>query len=141
MSHARDRAFESLTAGEKASFERTITEADIRTFAELSGDHNPLHTDDAYAATTPFGARVVHGMFIGALVSRLVGMHLPGKRALLVKESLEFKKPVHIGDTVKVEGVIARMSSAMRIIELDIRICVKDTVAAIGQVHVQVRDA
>lgn len=140
MSHAQDRAFESLTAGEKASFERTITEADTRAFAELSGDHNPLHTDDAYVAATPFGARVVHGMFLGALVSRLVGMQLPGERALLVKESLEFKKPVHIGDTVKVEGVVIRTSSATHIVELDIQIYVGDVIVATGQVHVQVRD-
>jgi acyl dehydratase len=79
-------------------------------------------------------------MFLGALISRLIGMQLPGKRALLMKESLEFKKPVHIGDTVRVEGIIARASAATHIIELDTRISVGKVVVATGQVHAQVRD-
>ena len=141
MTPAEDRAFDSLKVGDKASFERTISDDDVRAFADLSGDYNPLHTDDSYARTTEFGNRVVYGMFLGALVSRLVGMHLPGKRALFMKESLEFKKPVYIGDTVRVEGVITSASNATRIIELDIRLSTEKGLVAAGQAHVRVRDA
>src|SRR3990167_3301720 len=105
-----DRTFESIAIGENASLNHTITAEDVHAFAVVSGDHNQLHVDDAYAKATSFGQRVVHGMFLGALVSQLVGMHLPGKRALLMKESLEFKKPVHIGDTVTVSGTVLAKS-------------------------------
>src|SRR3989344_227582 len=115
MNEATDRAFASISVGEAASFEKIISEDDVRAFAVLSGDYNPLHMDDAYARSTSFGARVVHGMLLAGLVSRLIGMQLPGKRALLMKESLEFKKPVYIGDTVTVEGTLTRVSPATHI--------------------------
>ena len=97
--------------------------------------------DDAYASSTPYAGRIVHGMFLGALVSRLVGMQLPGKRALLVKESLEFKKPVRIGEVVRVSGVVTQVSVATRLIELNVQITVADMLVADGVVHVQVRPA
>ena len=139
MTEAQDRAFDSFEVGEEASFERTISTDDVAAFAELTGDHNPLHMDDAYAQATNFGSRVVHGMFLAGLVSRLVGMQMPGKRALLMKESLEFKKPVHIGDRVHVEGVVTHTSPATHIVELGIQISVKGELVATGQVQVQVR--
>ena len=140
MNEATDRAFASISVGEAASFEKIISEDDVRAFAVLSGDYNPLHMDDAYARSTSFGARVVHGMLLAGLVSRLIGMQLPGKRALLMKESLEFKKPVYIGDTVTVEGTLTRVSPATQIVELDIHIQVGGTLVATGNVHVQVRE-
>ena len=140
MNEATDRAFASISVGEAASFEKIISEDDVRAFAVLSGDYNPLHMDDAYARSTSFGARVVHGMLLAGLVSRLNGMQLPGKRALLMKESLEFKKPVYIGDTVTVEGTLTRVSPATHIVELDIHIQVGGTLVATGNVHVQVRE-
>lgn len=140
MNEAIDRSFASLSVGETASFEKIVSEENVQTFATLSGDHNPLHADDTYAGSTPFGQKIVHGMFLGALVSRLLGMQLPGKRALLMKESLEFKKPVHIGDTIMVEGIIVRTSPATHIVELDVRIRVGETLVVAGNAHVQVRD-
>jgi 3-hydroxybutyryl-CoA dehydratase len=140
MIQAEDKPFDSLRVGVTASFTQVITNESVQAFADVSGDYSPLHMDDAYASTTAFGERVVHGMLLGALVSRLVGMQLPGTRALLLKESLQFKKPVHIGDTVQVEGTVTSVSQATHIIELAIQIRVGDTVVAIGQVSVQVRD-
>jgi len=140
MTQADDKPFDSLRVGDTASFTQLISKNDVQAFADVSGDYNPLHMDDAYAKGTAFGERVVHGMYLGALVSRLVGMHLPGKRALLLKESLEFKKPVHVGDTVKVEGVITSVSQATRIVNVDVRIQVENTIVATGQAQVQVRE-
>ncbi|HCR52251.1 TPA: hypothetical protein DIV48_01215 [Candidatus Kaiserbacteria bacterium] len=140
MIQAEDRKFVSLRIGEIASFERTIRADDVRAFADLSGDYSPLHMDDDYARSTQFGDRLVHGMFLGSLVSRLVGMHMPGKHALLMKESLEFKKPVRIGDTVRIEGEIMIASPSTHIIELDIRLYAENMLVATGRVHVQVRD-
>lgn len=141
MNHEEDRTFDSLTVGDTAFFEQAISEEDVRTFAQVSGDRNSLHMDDAYASSTPYAGRIVHGMFLGALVSRLVGMQLPGKRALLVKESLEFKKPVRIGEVVRVSGVVTQVSVATRLIELNVQITVADMLVADGVVHVQVRPA
>ena len=134
---AREVVYASLVEGEQASFSHLITEADVDIFASLSGDHNPLHTDDTYAATTQFGKRVVHGMLLGSLVSRLVGMHLPGRYALLVKETLEFKKPVLIGDTVMVTGTLTRKSDATKLIDIQVVIAVGDTVVTRGEVMVR----
>ena len=116
------RTFESLTIGESASLEHMISENDIARFSELSGDYNPLHVDDSYATTAGFGKRVVHGFFLGSLVSQLVGMRLPGKYALLMRESLEFKKPAFIDETIVITGTIVAKSEATKIIELSINI-------------------
>lgn len=135
---AETRTFASLSVGDAASITRTIGEDDIARFSELSGDRNPLHVDDSYAGTTNFGRRVVHGMFIGSLVSQLVGMRLPGKYALLMRESLEFKNPAFIGDTIVVTGTIAAKSEATKLIELAVAVTRGETTIAIGSVHARV---
>lgn len=138
MKQATDREFASIAVGESASFEHHVTADDVDTFATISGDSNPLHVDDAYAKATSFGKRVVHGMFLCALVSQLVGMHLPGKRALLMKESLEFSKPVYIGDTVSVSGTVGAKSESTRILSIDISITAGGNTVAEGAVSVRV---
>ncbi len=140
MNEASDLRLQDIHVGDRAALERTISVSDIDTFAQVSGDHGPLHVDEEYARTTPFGKRVAHGMFLGALVSQLVGMQLPGKRALLLKESLEFKKPVFIGDTVHIEGVVTGVSAGAGIVALDIKIMVVDTIVAAGSLQAQVRE-
>lgn len=135
---ARDASFEDLQIGESASFERTVTEADMAAFAALSGDLNPLHTDDAYAATTRFGKRVVYGMLLGAWCSQLVGMHMPGKRCVYVSQSLLFKKPIFIGDTIVVTGHITEKSLSTRLLTITISITVHGETAAEGIAITQV---
>ncbi len=135
---AADRTFESIQVGETCVRERIITAEDIETFAKLSGDHNPLHVDAAYAAQTQFKKPVVHGMFLGALVSELIGMHLPGMRCLLVKEALEFKLPVFAGDTVRIEGVIVHKSEAAKLLEIKITITREFDTVVEGVVHTKV---
>jgi len=110
----------------------------IQTFAELSGDHNPLHVDETYSAKTNFGKPVAHGMLLGALVSELVGMHLPGVRCLLIKESLEFKLPVFAGDAIRVEGKVMHKSEVTRLLEIAITITRGSEVVATGTVHTKV---
>lgn len=138
MSTAEDRAFESLQVGETCVREHTLTAAMAADFASLSGDYNPLHTDATYVASTQFGKLVVHGMLLGALVSELVGMHLPGKKCLIVKESLEFKLPAFVGDTVEVQGTIVHKSEAARLLEVGITICRGEEVLAKGTVYTKV---
>lgn len=135
---AKEINFTDIQKGDSASFSVTITESDAEKFAEISGDYNPLHIDEAYAKGTEFGGRVVHGMFLGALVSRLVGMELPGKKALLLKETLEFKKPARIGDRITVKGSVAHKSEAFRLVELSVEIRTEKELLANGSVHVRV---
>ncbi len=136
--NARDVSFEALQIGETATFSRTIHEKDVEAFALLSGDMNPLHMDEAYAQTTQFGQRIVHGMFLGALCSCLVGMYLPGKRCLYLSQTLIFKKPVFIGDTVDVEGTLISKSQSTKLLSVDIVFIRDKEVVAQGQAQVQV---
>ena len=113
-------------------------EEDIINFAKISGDYNPLHLDENYASKTQFGNRIVHGMYLGSLVSRLVGMELPGKRALLIKESLEFKKPVFIGDKLIIRGTIITKSQTTGLIELAIDIKQGTEILVTGSVYARI---
>lgn len=92
-----DRAFEP---GQRATFTKTITEADIAAFAGLSGDFNPLHMDAEFAGKSRFGARIAHGMLTAGLISAVLGMRLPGPGGIYVSQTLDFRRPVHIGDTI-----------------------------------------
>ncbi|MBF0295854.1 MAG: SDR family oxidoreductase [Magnetococcales bacterium] len=89
-----------------AGFEVRVTYEDALRFADLSGDHNPLHTDPAYAAGTTFGRPILHGAFSAALFSRLAGMHLPGRECLLHGMRLRFVAPVHPPATLRVTGLL-----------------------------------
>lgn len=98
--HARTYAFEELAVGQSASRTRVITEADVVAFADVCRDHNPVHVDAAYAATTIFKERVAHGMLSAGIMSGLFGEDLPGPGAIYVAQSLKFRAPVKIGDTL-----------------------------------------
>lgn len=91
---------EAMTVGQAAEQVRDVTPADLADFAEVSGDHNPLHMDEAYAESSPFRGRVAHGMLLGAWISALLGGKLPGPGAIYVSQSLTFRRPVRIGDAV-----------------------------------------
>lgn len=135
---ARSLSLAEIKIGDEASFKCVISEADVASFAQVSGDFNPLHTDETYAAKTELTGRVVHGMLLGALVSRLIGMDLPGERALLVKETLEFKAPVRIGDELTVSGLVTNKSISVAILEIAITINSQHGVVVTGQVFVKV---
>jgi len=99
MEH-RLTTFADLSVGQRASLSKTITDEDLAHFVAITGDVNPLHVDDDFARRTFFEERVVHGMLSASLFSTLVGMHLPGVGAIYRSQSLEFVRPVHVGDTV-----------------------------------------
>jgi len=135
---AKIKSFAEINIGDKASFRRLVSEEDLTKFAELSGDYNPLHMDEEYATKTEFGVRVVHGFLLGAWVSRLVGMELPGANALLLKESLAFKKPVRIGDEILIAGEVVCKSQVGQLIELNITINRQQEILVSGSVFVKV---
>lgn len=135
---AKEKSFNDIQTGDFASFERVVTDDDLIRFADISGDYNPLHLNENYAAKTEFKGRIVYGMFMGALVSRLVGMELPGKKALLMKECIEFKKPARIGDKLLVKGSVVHKSQSSQLIELLIEIYRDKELLASGFVHARV---
>ena len=90
----------SFQPGDKASRATTITDEMIRTFAELTGDSNPVHLDEAYAASTRFGRRIAHGMIAAGLISAALANDLPGPGTVYLSQTLQFKAPVYPGDTI-----------------------------------------
>jgi len=92
--------FDDLGIGQKAFLKKTITNADLSHFIAITGDMNPLHVDKTFAEKTFFGQRIAHGMLSAALFSTLVGMHIPGCGAIYKSQTLEFLRPVYIGDTL-----------------------------------------
>ena len=92
--------------GDRASFRKTISEADVVLFAGVSGDTNPLHLDAEYARKTRFGARIAHGILTAGLISTVIGTRLPGTGAVYLAQSLQFLKPVYLGDTVTATAVV-----------------------------------
>lgn len=85
---------------ESAKYTKEIQEADIQKFADVSGDMNPIHLDEEYANNSMFGKRIAHGMLSASFISNVIGNQLPGEGTIYMKQSLEFCKPVYIGDTV-----------------------------------------
>ena len=99
-----------LQIGEKATLTRTITDEMVVAYADLIGDHTPVHLDEAFAATTRVGRRIAHGMLVAGLVSTVLASDLPGPGTVYLSQTLQFKAPVYLGDTitVTVEVVKAR---------------------------------
>lgn len=96
----------TLSVGQTAAFSKTFTEADIMAFAAASGDHNPVHIDETYAAATPFGQRIAHGMLVAGLISAVLGTEMPGPGTIYMGQTLKFKAPVFIGDTITVKAEV-----------------------------------
>jgi 3-hydroxybutyryl-CoA dehydratase len=81
-------------------YSQTITDADIKIFAGISGDHNPIHVSDEYAEQSRFKGRIAHGMISASFFSAMFGTKIPGNGCVYVSQSFNFKRPVYIGDTV-----------------------------------------
>lgn len=108
-----------LKVGDTASLTKTITDADIRAFAELSGDRNPLHLDDEYAATTRFGRRIAHGMLATSLISTVLGTMLPGTGTVYLSQQTKFVAPVYPGDEVTARVTVTNVRESKPIVTLE----------------------
>lgn len=92
-----------LSIGNKAFFQKTISESDVYLYGGITGDLNPAHINEEYAKNTIFATRIAHGMFTAGLISAVLGMKLPGCGTIYLGQELKFTAPVLIGDTVKAE--------------------------------------
>lgn len=138
---ALSRDFEQLEVGARfRSRGRTITETDIVSFAALSGDHHPVHTDAEWAAASEFGERIAHGMLLLSYSVGLVPFDPEWVLALRGFERVAFKRPVKIGDTIRVEGVLAdkrELDAATGMAEFDWRIVnQRDAAVALARARV-----
>lgn len=104
--------------GQTESVTKTITDADIHAYAQLSGDYNPLHVDDDYARQSRFKSRIAHGMLIASLISNILGMKLPGTGGIYVSQQMRFLKPVRIGDTITCVGEVLEWNATTRMLTI-----------------------
>ncbi|WP_296594984.1 MaoC family dehydratase [Phenylobacterium sp.] len=111
--------FDELSVGQAAEMSRVVGAADIEAFAEVSGDNNPVHLDEAYAKTTTFGERIAHGMLSAAYISAVLGSKLPGPGAIYLSQSLRFRRPVKIGDLVVAKVTVKALDEARGHVTLD----------------------
>ncbi len=109
----------TLKVGDSFSRTKKISDDVVRNFAELSGDHNPIHIDENFARRTRFGRRIAHGMISGALISSVLGDELPEKKVVYLSQSLEFVAPVYIDDTVTATATVKHVREDKPIVTLD----------------------
>jgi 3-hydroxybutyryl-CoA dehydratase len=101
--------FEDLSVGLTEVLRKTIDSSDVVGFAEVTGDRNPIHLSEHFAAKTPFGTRIAHGLYTASLISAVLGTRLPGPGAVYISQTLNFRAPVKIGDTVEVQVAVAEL--------------------------------
>lgn len=111
-----------VTVGQRASRRMTITADHVRTFAELSGDYNPLHFDEAFAARTKFGRLVVQGGLTTGLLHALVAMDLPGPGTVFLSQNWRFTAPVYIGDTITAEAEVLSVHASKPVTQLRVEV-------------------
>jgi len=107
-----------LKTGDSASLTKTFSDENVRSFAEISGDTNPVHLDDDFAAGTRFKRRLVHGMLTAGLISAVLGTKLPGPGSIYLSQSITFRAPVFINDTITATVTVARIREDKPIVTL-----------------------
>ena len=129
---------EDLSIGMTSSFEKTITDKDIQAFAAITGDTNPVHLDDEYAAATPFKARIAHGMMSAGLISTVLGTQLPGPGCIYLDQQIKFRAPVFIQDTVVATVTIEDINQRRGRVTLKTQCFVNDKLVADGTASMMV---
>ncbi|MGD9910427.1 MAG: MaoC family dehydratase [Candidatus Izemoplasmatales bacterium] len=104
------KTIEEIKMFDESSYTYTFTEDATEMFGKLTGDLNPQHMDEQYAADSIFGRRVVHGMFVGSMFSKIFGLDYPGVGSIYIKQSLKFKKPVFFGDTIEAKVIVKEIN-------------------------------
>ena len=122
MSRISNFTYDEIRIGQTGSYTRRIGEREVLLFAAASGDVNPLHLDEDYAAATPFGERIAHGILSGSLISSAVALVLPGPGSVYVSQSLRFLRPVHIGDELTARLEVTAKRDDKRFVTLDCQV-------------------
>ncbi len=114
------RTYEEISVGDQASFTKTISETDVYLYAGISGDFNPVHIDEEYAKTTPFGRRIAHGGLAGSLLAPVLGMKLPGLGTVALEVTQKYRAPVYPGDTITCEVQVTGKVERLKAVEMKI---------------------
>jgi len=122
-----------MEVGQSASMSKTVTEADIILFAGITGDFNPAHIDEEYAKNSMFKGRIAHGMLSAGFISATLAMKLPGPGSIYLGQSMKFKAPVRINDTVKTTVTITDINVEKKIVKLETICSVGDTQVVVGE--------
>jgi 3-hydroxybutyryl-CoA dehydratase len=130
--------FEDLSLGMTEVYSKTVKSSDVVGFAEITGDRNPIHLSEHFAARTPFKGRIAHGLYTASLISAVIGTRLPGPGAIYISQTLRFLAPVKIGDTVDAIVEVVDLNDQRRRAELSCKCQVGDTVVLEGKAMVQV---
>lgn len=129
----RELYLEDLSLGRTATYSRVVTAADIDAFAAVTGDENPVHLDEVYAAGTRFGGRIAHGMLSAGYISTVLGTRLPGPGAIYLSQTLRFRKPVRIGDEVVATARVTAIDEARARVTLETTCTVGGDVVVEGE--------
>jgi acyl dehydratase len=136
MPQAQLLTLAELAEGLQTTVDFSVTPQQMLQFAEISGDFNPLHTDDAFARGKGFDGAVVYGALMIAKVSQLIGMRLPGRNSVWASVSLDFRKPLYVGQAAQVEGLVTAVSASTGMIELKLTVRADGKVLAKGSAEV-----
>jgi 3-hydroxybutyryl-CoA dehydratase len=109
------KTYSQIEVGDKAFMEKTVSETDVYLFAGITGDLNPAHVNEEAMKKTKFGGRIAHGMLSAGFISAVLGMQLPGPGSIYLSQSIQFKAPVRIGDTLKTEVEVVEKQEKGRI--------------------------
>jgi 3-hydroxybutyryl-CoA dehydratase len=129
-----------IAVGAKATLSRTVSAEDVELFGKMSGDRNPIHFDEEYAKTTRFKTRIAHGMLTASYFSTILSATLPGPGTIYLGQTLRFKAPVKIGDTVTATMEVASIDAAKRRATLSCIATVGETVVIEGEASVMLPD-
>ena len=133
--------FDQIDIGLTKEFDVIITQSLVDDFAKISGDYSPIHMNEEFAKLTKFGKKIVHGMLLASLLSRMVGMYLPGKYALYSSQTLESHNPCFVGDKITVSSIVNDKSESTKIIKIESKITnEKKDILLYGEGRIIVRD-
>ncbi len=130
--------FDDLSLGMTETYRKEVKSSDVVGFAEITGDRNPIHLSEHFAAKTPFGSRIAHGLYTAGLISAVIGTRLPGPGAIYLSQTLNFKAPVRIGDIVEASVEVAELNPQGRRARLICRCTVGSTLVLEGEALVKV---
>lgn len=130
--------FEDLSVGMRETYRKEVRASDVVGFAEISGDRNPIHLSEHFAAKTPFGGRIAHGLYTASLISAVIGTRMPGPGAIYMSQTLRFLAPVRIGDVVDASVEITELSEKGNRAKLTCQCAVGETVVLEGEALVKV---
>ena len=136
MNNNKSYGIHEIEIGMSASISKTLTDKNIRAFADLSGDNNPVHIDEKYAKKSRYKKRISHGLLSSSLFSALFGTRIPGEGCVYASQKLNFKRPVYIGDTVTAEITVTNINLASKRVFFDTTCMVNSKIVIDGSAEI-----